>query len=145
MSSTPCINIELNPKYQLVQSQWLRAVDSIEYRKYTKKTCDTIEVNSVVWWLADLTKLSSPNMVDQKWTAELVGKRMSGTRLRKIALVLPDDLFLEVVVEKIGEQVERLTKNQIQIAYFNCYAAAFEWLLAAKDSEGLFRDDKPSN
>ncbi|WP_299700686.1 STAS/SEC14 domain-containing protein [uncultured Pontibacter sp.] len=141
MPSTPYINIELNPEYNLVQSQWLRAVDSAEYRRSLKKTYDAIKVNSVVCWLADITRLSSPNMIDQKWTAELLGKRMSATRLRKIALVLPDDLFLEVVVEKIGEQVVRMTKNQIQIAYFNSHASAFQWLLSRKDSEGLFRED----
>jgi hypothetical protein len=141
MRSTPYISIELNSKYRLVQSQWLRAVDSTEYRKSLKRTYNTIKVNCVIGWLADLTRLSSPNMIDQKWTAELVGKRMSATRLRKIALVLPDDLFLEVVAEKIGEEVVRMTKNQIQIAYFNSHESAFQWLLSIKEKEGLFRDD----
>ena len=148
MRSNSCIHIELNSDYNLVQSQWLRAVDSSEYRKYLKRTCHAIKINSVVYWLADLTRLSSPNMIDQKWTAELVGKLISGTHLRRIALVLPDDLFLEVVIEKIGEQVVRKTKNQIQIAYFNTHESAFQWLLSVKDSEGLFREDlssKPDN
>lgn len=145
MQSTPYINIELKPQYSLVQSQWLRAVDSTEYRKSLTKTYDTIKNNRVVCWLADATRLSTPNMIDQKWTANLVGERMSATALRKIALVLPDDLFLEVVAEKIGERIIRMTNNKIQIGYFNSHASALEWLIRLKDSEGLFRDDIPIN
>lgn len=141
MSVLTYITIHLIPDKSLLQSQWLRAVNSQEYRSSLTYFSRKIKALKVNYWLADLTRLSSPNIHDQQWTAELLGATVRSAKLKKIALVLPDDLFLEVVIEKIGEEVLQKTGNQVQISSFSNPQEACEWLVSQVDIEGLFRQD----
>lgn len=141
MTDLTYITIQLVPSKSRLQSQWLRAVNSQEYRSSLIYFSRKIKAAKVSYWLADLTRLSSPNLHDQQWTAELIGSTVRSAKLKKIALVLPDDLFLEVVIEKIGEKVLQKTGNQVQISSFNNFQQACNWLESQIDIEGLFRQD----
>lgn len=140
MSSPPYIDIQYDPDLQLVQCQWLRGISSAEYRQGLEQACRVIETKPTVCWIIDATRLVAPNMSDQKWTTELIGHCMNQTKLRKIAFVLPDDLFSEVVAEKISSDVMQMNYNNIVIASFSSFEKGLHWLLSNTETEGLFRD-----
>jgi hypothetical protein len=140
MNSTHYIDIHYNPDLQLVKCHWLRAISSSEYRLGMQQTCQVIESHHPVRWIIDATRLIAPNMADQKWTTELIGHCMNQVQLRKIALVLADDLFSEVVAEKISSRIMQMIRNPIKIASFNDFEKGMHWLLSDPETEGLFRD-----
>lgn len=141
MNSPPYIDIQYNPNLQLVQCQWLRSLSSVEYRKGMQYVCSFIEKNPTVSWIIDATRLIAPNMSDQKWTSEILGHCISKVKLRKIALILPDDLFSEVVAEKINLKVMQMISDPIKIMCFNDFEKGMNWVLSNNETEGLFRDN----
>lgn len=129
-----------SPEHTLLRSHWVRAVNSCEYRQSITAACQMFRSTGASSWLADARTLSSPNMTDQNWTAGLLGRCLPNTNMRKIAIILPDDLFLEVVAEKIAAQIERMTPSHIQINHFAHEQLALCWLVSMSEHEGLFRD-----
>ncbi|MBD1396497.1 hypothetical protein H9Q13_04915 [Pontibacter sp. JH31] len=122
------ISIQHDPSTRLLLTKWLRAVGSHEYRESILSFYKSLSENKILFWVVDITRLSCPNMLDQKWTTELLGPGICKTQLQKIAFVLPDDLFLELVTEKMVEEVLRLCEGQVEIGYFRDYEQAFNWL-----------------
>jgi hypothetical protein len=78
-------------------------------------------------------------MADQKWTIHYMSHALKGTSIQKVALVLPNDLLLELVVEKIWEGIGHQVQDKIPTEYFRLSSQALDWLLPASDTEGLFR------
>jgi hypothetical protein len=126
---------------KLLFTKWLRAVNTQEYRLSVLHCMDALNNSKVYYWLIDITRIFSPAMNDQKWTTELIGPAICHTLLKKIAVVIPDDLFLEVVAEKMGEEVLRLCDDQVKIAYFRHYEQALNWLQISLDPDQVFRQD----
>lgn len=140
MKPPPYFQISYNPKQGLLSSQWLRVVNSTEYRQALVNVCKRLRKSNAMGWLVDFSHTTTPNMSDQNWTIELLGHSLPLTKLRKLALVLPDDLFLEVVVEKVSNSLLSMSNNKVQIAYFADPCAAQQWLTSSNDPcEGLFR------
>lgn len=137
----PFIQIDIDAKRELAHSRWLRAVDSYEYRLSITQSYKAIKINNAVCWLADFTRLSTPNMHDQKWTASVLSESLLVTKLRKIAFLLPDNLFMEVVIEKITEQLLQKTDNQIKVGLFSTLDLALEWLGIHPEADNILSED----
>ncbi|MBX0331820.1 STAS/SEC14 domain-containing protein [Pontibacter sp. HSC-14F20] len=141
MKSPPYFQVSYNRELGLLSSQWLRVGNSTEYRQALINICRQLQKYNACGWLVDFSRMATPNMSDQNWTIELLGHSLPQTRLRKLALVLPDDLFLEVVVEKVSNSLLSMSGNQVQIAQFDDPDTAQQWLICCSDpNEGLFRD-----
>lgn len=140
MKPPPYFKVTYHPKQSLLSSRWLRVGDSTEYRQALVNICKRLQKSKAMSWLVDFSRVAAPNMSDQSWTIELLGHSLPHTKLRKLALVLPDDLFLEVVVEKVSNSLLSMSDNQVQIAHFADSCAAQQWLVSSNDpDEGLFR------
>jgi hypothetical protein len=145
MTKVPYISVHMDQNRSLVHSAWLRSVDSHEYRIALNHFIHCVCMHKVSYWLADITQLSTPNMYDQKWTADLIGSILHQTYLKKIAVVLKDDLFMEVVLERMGDEVFKMTDTYVQIAIFHDLGHADDWLKTNQNVEGLFRDESMNN
>jgi hypothetical protein len=143
MKSPPYLSLLHYPERGMVYSQWLRTVDSAEYRQSFLSICDLIRKSKANCWLIDLGKTTSPTISDQNWTTHLLANNLLESHIRKVAIVLPDDLFMELVAEKVIADFISLTKNKIQIARFANPEVAQQWLGSRSDLEGLFRYDEP--
>lgn len=144
MKSPPYLSLLHYPEQGMVYSQWLRTVDSAEYRQALLSVCDLIRKSNANYWLLDLSRATSPTISDQNWTTDLLGQNLLQSHIRKIAFVLPDDLFMEVITEKVSTKVKMLTNNQIQIGRFSNLEVAQQWLGSRSDLEGLFRYEEPT-
>ena len=123
-----CFSIYRDPSNRLLLTKWLRTVNSQEYRASLLSFYQSVIDNQILYWIVDVTRISSPDMPDQKWTIDLLGPGICDTHLKRIAFILPDDLFLEVVTEKMADEVLKLCEGQVEIAYFRDYEQAFSWL-----------------
>ena len=140
MKAPPYFHISYNSKQNLLSSHWLRVVNSAEYRQALIKSCKQLQESKAMCWLVDFNNFSTPNMSDQRWTIDLLSHSLPQTKLRKLALVLPDNLFLEVVLEKLSNSLLNMPNIKVQIAHFADPNTAQQWLASAKDPcEGLFR------
>lgn len=141
MNAPPYFHVSYNSKQNLLSSHWLRVVNSAEYRQAILKSCKQLQESNAQCWLVDFNNFTTPNMSDQSWTIDLLGHNLPHTKLQKLALVLPDNLFLEVVVEKVSNSLLNMPNNKVQIAHFADPEAAQQWLASSKDPcEGLFRN-----
>ncbi len=143
MKPSPYLSLIHYPDRGMVYSQWLRTVDSADYRKSLLSVCDLIQDSEATHWLVDSSNATSPTISDQNWTAHILANSLLKSNIRKIAVVLPDDLFLELVAERVSAKIMSLTKNKVQIARFASVAIAQQWLSSQSDLEGLFRYDEP--
>ncbi|WP_157578683.1 hypothetical protein [Pontibacter roseus] len=125
----------------MVLTKWLRAVNSREYRSGISYFCRIIRKHSAASWMVDATRLCAPPLKDQNWTVNKISDSLLQTPLNRIAFVTSNDLFIEVVTEKIKEKLHQKTSNQILMESFRTYSQAFDWLFATRDKEGLFRED----
>ncbi|EJF08197.1 MULTISPECIES: STAS/SEC14 domain-containing protein [Pontibacter] len=140
MKSPPYLQVHYDPEQSLISSHWLRVVDSAEYRQALVNICQQLYKSNALAWLVDFSRMTSPTMRDQNWTIELLSHSLPHTKLRKLALVLPDDLFLEVVVEKVSYSLMSMSNIKVQIGHFTDPLTAQQWLAASYDPcEGLFR------
>ncbi|PKV75096.1 STAS/SEC14 domain-containing protein [Pontibacter ramchanderi] len=139
MASPPYLKLSYDRKRDLLSSQWLRVVNSKEYRQAILRICKQLQKSNASGWLIDISRMATLNMSDQHWTIEMLGHELPQTKLRKLALVLPDDLFLEVVVEKVSNSLLHMFRPDFQIAHFSDPTAAQKWLISSNDPyEGLF-------
>lgn len=115
-------------------------MNSEEYRESVLNLYQSLTNNRILYWIVDITRLTSPAMNDQKWTINLFGPGICDTHLQKIAIILPDDLFLEVVTEKIADEALRLCGGQVEIAYFRDYEQAFNWLHVFINIDNIYKE-----
>lgn len=141
MKSPPYFKLSYNPAQDFISSRWLRVGNSAEYRQALVDTCKQLHKSNAMGWLVDFSRMTSPDMRDQNWTLDLLTQSLPHTKLRKLAVVLPDDLFLEVAVERVRDGLLNVSNINLQIAQFSDSSAAQHWLVSDNDPcEGLFRN-----
>lgn len=141
MDSENYISIDVEADKDLVCTRWLKTVSSRNYRSTVIHFFKVIKKYRPVYWLLDMNRLSSPTMDDQRWTMQYINQALKGTSIKKVAVVLPNDLLLELVMERIWEGVDEELKKRIPAEYFRMTSQALRWLLPAYETEGLFREE----
>ena len=76
--------------------------------------------------LLDLSQLMMMNVEDRNWTENVWQQEIASTGLKKMAILMPDDLFASLSVNKM---VESLKKNAYwKTETFDNEEQAYEWL-----------------
>ncbi|RDV11952.1 hypothetical protein DXT99_23300 [Pontibacter diazotrophicus] len=117
-----------------VQSRWLTSVDSEMYREGMLHLYGHIKQHHLSLWLYDASKFSTPNMSDQKWSVEVLAPLLAGTSLRRIAVIMSQDVFLQTVAEQVRRNSMAVFKGSIKMKNFFDQDSAAEWLLAKNHS-----------
>lgn len=113
----------------MVHSRWLTPVDSQMYREGMLHVYETIKEQHIKNWLYDASKYTVPDLAEQVWTVEVLGGLLAGTSLRKIAVVLPKDILLQVIADKVRSKSKPVFQGSIRMENFLSLKSAREWLL----------------
>ncbi|WP_162055840.1 hypothetical protein [Pontibacter pamirensis] len=92
--------------------------------------CGRIGQEHVSYWLHHASEHYAPNVSDQAWMMEVLFSQLTGTSLRRVAIVVAEDLFLQSVLEQLCSRSRSVFKGSVQMLTFHDAESAEEWLLA---------------
>ena len=92
-----------------------------------------VKATPALTWLNDARKLKSVRAVDIRWLNPNVNDRAYRLGGRKVAFVLPENIFGKMAIKLYVEFTTKRSDNKLQIRSFNNYEKAINWL---KDSSG---------
>jgi hypothetical protein len=84
-----------------------------------------------ITWLNDSTKLKTVAMDDLKWLNSNVNDVGFKLGIKKIAFVLPENIFGRMAVKFYVDYTNKRTDNQFEIKAFRKYIDAENWLKTA--------------
>ena len=100
-------------------------VQGVEFLK--KKILTTPNIS----WLNDTRKLKTVGLEDLNWLNKNVNEPCYKAGLKKVAFVLPTNVFGKIAVKFYVEYTNNRTDNQFQIKAFNNYNDSVNWLTLA--------------
>ena len=112
---------------------------SEDFRKLTMKGVEAFAKNKVeysnICWLNDVRKMKVISRDDQKWLTTAINDEVEKHGLRKLAFVLPENVFAKLAIKLYIESAIRRHKDKLEIKSFNTYEKAAGWLkIVAKES-----------
>lgn len=125
-----CISYSIEPDLTLFRSRWLAAVDGEGYRESMLHLCGRIGQEHVKHWLHHASTYYFPTLSDQAWMVEVLYPLLARTDLRRVAVVVSEDLFLQTVLEQLCNRSKPIFKGGIRMRTFYDAKSAEEWLLA---------------
>ncbi|MFD2515925.1 hypothetical protein ACFSRY_18785 [Pontibacter locisalis] len=123
------LHYSLHPDKRLVRSRWLTHVDSTMYREGMLHMQKVIQERQALYWLYDASRFTTPDMSDQQWTLWGLGPLLAQTALKKIAVLVPQDVLLQTVAERIQLEAQPVLHNRVRMENFLGASEAEEWLL----------------
>ena len=125
MSSKNFLALSFNPTKKFLFANWLRPVNSTEYRHGIRMIALSITTLRVQFSLTDFSKVGALPLQDQTCTANFLKKALTNTSLQRCARIIPTDLGPMHAYEQVMRSAQDLP---YQVNAFTCVNAAQEWL-----------------
>lgn len=124
------LSYSVAPESHLMRSHWLTGNDSNGYREGMLQLCEQVSRQKIVRLLYHVSSYYSPDASDQKWLLEEFFPLLAQTRLRRIAVVVTWDVFLQTVAEELCRKSIDVFEGSIRMKTFHDAQSAEAWLLA---------------
>ena len=124
-------NIDYDPANNTLMLTWHRFASDEDFRSTMTKFYDLSQEKGVKKWFFDSRKQGMVSPDDQKWTISEITNRKFDTTAIKTAVVMPENLFMEVSVKKISnglEQQAEATTVSETFQQFGSPEEALNWL-----------------
>ena len=108
-----------------IHMQWTGFASTQKYKDGMNTGLEKVEEKQVTRWLADMVNMAAITPDDQKWTNEDWFPRMLEAGIRISAVVTSKDIFNQIAVKKIGEE---MTNNSYTMHFFDNLEEAKAWL-----------------
>ncbi|GAB3203758.1 hypothetical protein ABID22_002031 [Pontibacter aydingkolensis] len=112
----------------LMYSEWLRPVNSIEYREGSQQLLYLLQQYEVLNWISDSEKLGDITVVDEQWTLMHIVPAMTQTTLLKVARVSGEDKSSYSKFENFVIRAEEIHIGNIMVRQFVTYKEAADWI-----------------
>lgn len=122
----PFLKIEIDEKNATIIMVWNGNFTSAEYREATLACLAAVKEFKLKNWLADTSKIDEIKIEDQDWTNENVLFPISGAGVRKVAIVIPEDVYNHLAISSI--MVKGKGRFKFDSQYFVTRADAYTWL-----------------
>lgn len=122
--SVPCV--VWTPLQFMKGEEWRTPfIKGLEFLSHKIKTTPNVT------WLNDTRKLKMVSIEDLNWLNKNVNDPCFKMGLKKVAFVLPENVFGKMAVKFYVEFTNKRTDNQFQIKAFQEYSDAVTWLSAS--------------
>lgn len=126
--NTPVADIFLNEELKFVHVIWKGAVtNSDAFRDTLNFGTQLIKDYRCERWLADTKNMGVIKRVDQEWTHEVWFPQVATLGLKKMALIVPENVFGELSAKNVMDKAR--DKNLIKDRYFMNTELAIKWLI----------------
>ena len=105
--------------------QWVGFATSQKYQHGMNTGLEKVKEKKVSRWLANMAEMAAITPNDQKWTNEDWFPRLLESGIRTAAVVMSKDIFNQIAVKKIGED---MTDNSYTMHFFDDLEEAKAWL-----------------
>lgn len=121
------VSIHFFPEHKFAYSQWHRFARSEDYHDYLATTLELHTKHEIHYWLSDQREQKVIKPSDREYTTSVfMPKFIPIARLKKVAIVLANDLFARLSVDKILQVSEGMVKFDMK--HFATVPEAIEWL-----------------
>ena len=117
--------IHHNEDVNCIHMQWSGFASTQKYRHGMDTGVEKVKEKGVSRWLADMADMAVITPDDQKWTNEDWFPRLLDSGVRTAAVVMSKDVFNQLAVKKIGEE---MTDNSYTMHFFDDLEEAKKWL-----------------
>jgi hypothetical protein len=135
------LTIHHDENINCIHMQWTGFAASQNYKNGMNTGLEKVKEKKVTKWLANMTDMAVITPDDQKWTNEDWFPRLLEAGIRTAAVVMSKDIFNQLAVKKIGEE---MTDNSYTMHFFGDLEEAKKWLreYEIKEKEVITEEQK---
>ena len=116
-----------NNEIESVVMVWKGFVKSSEYREIMTKAYETAKLHKAKNWLSDMTDAKVVTQEDQKWVNEYLIPEGYKIGVKKVGMVLSENVFNEMFAKKLGANINDFA-DHISVGYFYTMHQAEDWV-----------------
>ncbi|WP_239022839.1 hypothetical protein [Pontibacter mangrovi] len=124
------VKVEVDPDKALVRNEWLRTVSHEEVVNTAAKLNDIIKSSRAEVLLLNAQKCCKLNPETKEWLVSSYYKSLSDTAVKRVARVLPDNVFNKLSFEAVLTRAEALGSVNFEVKNFSSDRDALLWLLS---------------
>lgn len=121
--------IEADDALALVRTEWLRPVEDEQFVVESMRSHETVVSRRAEKLLMNAEDVSAINPETKDWLANIYYDLFSHTSLKKMARVMPDNLFRKLAMESVVARAEAADELTYEIQDFESEEEAVRWLL----------------
>lgn len=126
---TEFLRVWIDVDVKLMFSEWLRPVNSREYREANLRLLRFLEEHRVLYWITDTSKLGAISKSDEDWTLPSFAAKLPGTALKKLARISGADKASYPKFEAFTKRAEEAVDiGSVQVRQFMTYKEAADWV-----------------
>ena len=118
--------VQVSPHGQLLRVKWQGAASYESFQQSFEMIVAASRDHRVTQWLADISAMSPLGINEQKWLSESWLVQFAALGIHRIALIEPNSLHNQLVIESVLADGRRHTHADIQ--FFADVHAALDWL-----------------
>ncbi len=124
------VRIYLDDSFPAIFEEWTGQVSSQEFQEALEEKLAQYKTHKKelpgLEWLNDIRQLRVGDEAGLKWAAREFHPKLYGAGVRKIAFLVPEQVYYELPPEDLLGRKD--SKGEILVCYFDSYEAAGNWL-----------------
>ena len=121
------VTVQADPVSGSIAMTWQGFAPSHAYRGILDDALSNVCLHKLCFWFSDFRGMNAILRQDERWTVEEWFPRVVGSGLQRMAIVMSDDFFNRMAVERIMAEV--LPSLPFAVSYFEGPAQARAWML----------------
>lgn len=122
------ISIELDANQKLLYSAWRRTITDKEFVAGAKETLKALQAHKAERLLANGLKVSTLQTDTKDWLVNTYYTALGQTNLKKLARVLPVNVFHKLALESVVTRASLLSSLPYEVMNFSSVQAGLNWL-----------------
>ncbi|WP_439880749.1 hypothetical protein ACSX1A_16540 [Pontibacter sp. MBLB2868] len=123
--------IEVDTAKALAKTEWLRHVTDEELKEGAMQLKQVLINHEIEMVLANAKKLSALKTESKEWLATFYYNTLSQTPVKKLARILPANLFHHIALESVMTRAEAMVHLNYSFKNFAEEEEALNWLLTS--------------
>lgn len=115
--------VQLNEENYTVEITWKKYATGDQYRHVIELAYEAIVLEGATKWLSDSTNAGVVSYTEQAWLQEVMIPKGIKSGLKKVAIVVSQNIFNKIYLDNIKENLTQFSTN-----YFDNIDDAHKWL-----------------
>lgn len=128
--SSDFYQLEADYDQNLIWSKWLKPVSAAEVEAGGTKLYEALRDSALDRVMADARALSGLDAEAKEWMSTTFYELLSSTGLKKLARVLPSNVFQRITLESVVTRAEASGITKFNVRNFTNMEEALDWLNA---------------
>lgn len=122
--------IEIDTEKNVLKSKWLRPANYEEVRAGGTMLYEILRDTDSELVVANAQLLRTLDKESKEWMSSALYEMLSQTKLKRIARVLPNNVFSKLALESVATRAEAAGKTKFEFRNFELQQEAEKWLVS---------------